>query len=272
MATIREEIPQFLGQPVYSKKTAFHTKAGMDAPLEAVIRDDNGNPINLGNSGPYGQASLKAYFQEGSQPDWFPDSSDVTIIDRDGGRISFSLTDQVKNVPGIYNVLVKIFDKDDKWVDSREYFVYIDPSPDQKQSTEFPPISRVRLALFDTSPIENELLGQKQFNLTDICIAAIEAVDEWNTSPPFTPRLMVTTNSIWDCCNFITGVKLKLYSMLVEHYRKNSLAYQAAGIAINDSKLQEYSVALAEAQRKYLEEVMRLKYHRNMMNTFRIIP
>jgi len=272
MARIQEEIPQFLGQPVYAKKSAFHARAGMDVEFEATIRDENGNPINLGSSGPYGQATLKAYFKEGSSTSWLDGHKDVSILDRPAGKIAFTLHDDVKNVPGVYDVLVKIINSDDKWVDSREYYIYLDPSPDQSKPTEFPPLSRVRTELFDTSYIENELLGQKQFNLTDICTAAVAAVDEWNTSAPFVPTLTVTTSTIWDCCNFIVGVKLKLYSMLVEHYRKNSLVYQAAGIAINDSKLQEYSTALAEAQRKYLEEVFRLKYHKNMRNIFRIIP
>jgi len=129
-------------------------------------------------------------------------------------------------------------------------------------------IPEVRLAMLDVSdqndgaPFSN-LLDDTEFTDLDIVFAQQRVVQLWNETPP--PITFYTTQNFPYRYNWLECTVGHLLLASAQRYRKNRLAYQAGGIAIDDqSKAEEYQTIGQEKIDRFREWMRNEKYRINM--------
>lgn len=258
MARIVEaEIPRLFDNYLLTKKRSFLTQAGLDVSLVAYILDENGEPRVL-DSNDY---DFRARIVEAI--DKKPTNEIKSLSMGSDGKILVNLPSSVTKVPAIYDLSVAAINKNTNQIEYvTDYFIYLEPSiwiDEDKRSKGPPPFQRLKTRLRDSSILENELTQNYQFQLTDICEAAITAIEEYNCTPPRILSLHENTATFGDHDTYMDGIEAFLFRNIIEHYRKNSLQYVAAGLQINDNKLNEYTQAYMEAMKRYSERIIQMK-------------
>ena len=126
-----------------------------------------------------------------------------------------------------------------------------------------PTVDEIRIFIRDSSPDENLLLDNFEFDLADLCQAAVLGVQYWNESqPPLWLRFnTVTYPAKYWWMHAIAGYML----MFAAHrYRRNQLPYQAGGISIDDqNKEQQYLATGSRMVQEYKEWVKQKKVQIN---------
>jgi hypothetical protein len=129
-------------------------------------------------------------------------------------------------------------------------------------------IPEVRLALLDVdnqndgAPFSS-LLDDTEFTDVDIIFAQRRVVQKWNETPP--PVSLYTTNNFPYRYHWLEATTGHLLLMSASRYRRNRLAYQAGGVAIDDqSKADEYERAGQIKLQQFDEWMRNEKYRINM--------
>lgn len=126
---------------------------------------------------------------------------------------------------------------------------------------------RVRLFMRDRSSADNFLLDDLEFDSDMVALAlqqAVEEYNEWNE-----PQTSFTVATFPHRHGLIKGVKAYLYSIVVNNYMRNELAYEAGGVRIADKA--KFSVYQQMADRYYQEWIAwmtRSKRKRNVQRGF----
>jgi hypothetical protein len=102
-----------------------------------------------------------------------------------------------------------------------------------------PTIAEIRLNLRDQPEI-NRLIDEYEFDVADICEAAVKSVMYFNMSQPPIMTQFSTTNFPWRY-QWLDGICAHLYEIASGFYRRNHLKHQTAGLAVDDiNREQEY--------------------------------
>ncbi len=130
-------------------------------------------------------------------------------------------------------------------------------------------IPEVRLALLD---LDNQVGGNHAFsNLLDdveftdleIVFAIRRVVDLWNETPP--PVGTFSSSNFPYRYHWLQGTTAQLLIMGAARYRRNRLAYQAGGVAIDDqSKANEYEQTGQQRMQEFMTWMRNEKYRINM--------
>jgi len=109
-----------------------------------------------------------------------------------------------------------------------------------------PTIEEIRLSLRDNSGADNTLLQDVEFDAAEIAQAVTRSLGYWNESqPPLRPLMTTKTfpfRELW-----LRGIHAYLYEIAASNYRRNNLAYNAAGLAVDDkNKEQSYMAAATQ--------------------------
>jgi len=260
---ITAEIPTLFGNQLLTKRRSFLVSANVSSALSAYLLDENGSALTLSND----EYKFKARFAEAVSKERPTATVEEIEIENDG-RLLIDVPSDISITPAIYDLSVAAVNRDNDQIEYiTDYFIYLEPTIwlDNESSRRKgpPPYTRLKLLLRDSSLFENELTQNYQFILTDICEAAIDAIELFNMLPPAIDTLAKTTATFPIPKLFMSGIETMLFRNILEHYRKNSLQYVSAGLQINDNKLNEYSAAYMEAFKNYQETVMRLKVQAN---------
>ena len=260
---IEPEIPMLFDKPLATKQRAFLVPGGVKAQLEASLLTDQGSIWQIPPT-----ATVKARFVEAVSRD---NPTDVTGL-TPGEKIYIDVPTSVGKTPAIYYLSLAALDSEDDVIHLTDYYVYVEPTIWLESANKgLPTLKYLRQALKDSSIFENELTQNYQFSLTDICYAIISAIEIYNRTPPRLCYLNRNTANFPDRSLLTQGASAQLYGLMIEHYRKNSLAYNASGLQINDNKINEYSVAYKEALAEYRQEVTYRKAQVNINRVPRIL-
>ncbi len=193
-----------------------------------------------------------------------------TIITAAEGIIEVSPPKSVRNNAGIYFLEAAVLDTDGDPVFSNELYLYVERSAFGKRPIGPPQISDIKLNLRDSDVAENELIANYNFGTVEIAHAATQAVQIWNSSPPSVISLRYSTLNFPHRDVWIQGINSILFSMAVEHFRKNMLPYSAGGVNIEDygPKLQAYEAAAARKSQEFRESIITLKAQLNINRGF----
>jgi len=96
-----------------------------------------------------------------------------------------------------------------------------------------PNVEEIRLFIRDNAPEENLLLEDFEFDLADMCEAAVMAVRYWNEAQPPIDLMFNTVTypaKFW----WIHAISGYLFLFAAQRFRRNTLPYQAGGLAVND--------------------------------------
>jgi len=224
---------------------------------------------------------VKVRWREASLIDKNLYQNEAVIFDAEKGIVRVEVPEQIYTKTGIYLVNFGIFepgvdpdtDTDACPVWLYEVYLYVGHSawhnPQQNPQVGPPTIDDVRLGLRDADPLMNELIDNFDFDLTEICFAAVRTVTFWNNQPP--PILGATYSTknfpfreIW-----LAGIHHYLFELAEEHYRRNKLQYSAGGVSLDDkAKARDYNQAWKERFQKFRSLVMHQKASINMSKCF----
>lgn len=263
LLTHRAAVPNnIFGEEVRSRKLAVRTSAGEANSVSVPLYDDNGQLVTDLPEGP-----AKYRIAEAVKKTELLYEAKINGFDTTEGRVIISPPQEIMTIPGIYDVSLGFFDENEKLRYTRNFYIYNEPSTWGSSSTSaLPTIDTIRLNLRDSDVVENELLGDRQFGLEEICAAAIRTIEYWNNVPPITAA--DTRN--FPYANLLqTGIEIHLFEILLEWYRKNRLPYNAGGISVDDmGKLNEYIAAVQSRKQEFIRLVQRTKVSENLRAAF----
>lgn len=186
------------------------------------------------------------------------------------GFVSFQLNALETKHAGVFGCYIERQVPGPHMVDTWPVLVAIEPPVMFMLSGQGPlTIPEVRLALLDldnqvgTNYAFSNLLDNVEFQDLEIVFAMRRIIDLWNETPP--PVLQVTSGNFPYRYHWLEGTCAQLLIMGAARYRRNRLAYQAGGIAIDDqSKAEEYETTGQKKMMEFKEWMKNEKYRINM--------
>lgn len=125
----------------------------------------------------------------------------------------------------------------------------------------------IRIWLRDNDPASNKLLDDYEFTPEELRTAVTLAVDFWNERTPIIDCYEYT-NFPWRF-HLLQGTAANLLFIAANAYRRNRLAYNIPGGAVDDqSKAPEYDAAGDRLWRQYVDWVDRIKRQKNIEQGF----
>ncbi len=195
-----------------------------------------------------------------------------TILDQAEfpGFVSFQLTEVETRACGLFGCYIERQVSGPHMVDTWQVLVAVEPPAMFMLSGQGPlTIPEVRLALLD---MDNQvggnyafanLLDNVEFQDVEIIFAMRRIIDLWNETPP--PVFQATAGSFPYRYHWLEATCGQLLIMGAARYRRNRLAYQAGGIAIDDqSKADEYESTGQNKMKAFMEWMRNEKYRINM--------
>lgn len=266
------------GQPVMGRMRAITINQGQCAKIEWQLHDKDGNPVDLTPAGfsndtppnnPY-TVVMRIKEQIALGEDVGPVSLVADVVDATKGKVEVQLTAGLVKYAGIYYAevaLVTVPPNDTVKpcvIFSNMFSLIIARSTFNTDQVGGPPsIAEIRLHLRDSSPAESFLLDRVMFDDAEIALAITRPIQYWNEIPP--PIGVYTTQSFPFRYHWLEGICANLFFMVAEQYRRNQLAYSAAGINIDDqNKEANYEQAGQQRWQAYREWVRMQKASINL--------
>lgn len=234
-------VSQKYGIPMPTKRRAVFVQQGQNAVIRYQLFDANGTPLNLGTLGlgaPLSALIVPAVLRLREVIGRGAPMYEVTnvTLNTATGETQATLPDAVAQNPGVYAAEFGVLNADAKLVYMNRFYVWVDRGlfgsgtcPDEGP----PQVDEIRLAAADGAPEGNLLLDDYEFDLADFCQATERSVRIWNeVQPPI--DLFYTTLAYPYRDNWMRAIIGHLYVMAAKGYTRNQLAYQAAGITVDD--------------------------------------
>jgi hypothetical protein len=253
-AVLTPAVTTVYGVPAPEKLAAVRLSDGTAPTLEWTMRDLNGAAVDLTSLTVLDQGTatvpLRCRLQEAAGGDTVAEFAATARVP-DQGQVVAVLDSARLGGPGIfYGELAVMLSNDPaerRVVFSNQFLVLIDASLFGAQSVTGPPsLAEIRLHLRDSSPAEQRLIDTVTFDNAEIAACIRRPVDYFNEiNPPILQRF--STQDFPFRYYWLEGIKVSLFRLAAEYYRKNHLQYQAGGVAVDDlNKANDYE-AIANA-------------------------
>jgi hypothetical protein len=116
----------------------------------------------------------------------------------------------------------------------------------------------------DSSPDENFLLQELEFDDSEILHAIVKPVEEWNQTPPQLAGHSYDTHTFPFRHWWLQGIQGWLLHFAAHSYRRNRFPYQAAGVSVDDqAKERPYLEASQLLLAEYRQWLLRKKVELN---------
>lgn len=253
------------GCPLLTKTRIITATKGLCSTIEWQVRDKNGQPMDLGDwicadsdgDSEYDQSEIDSsepYPLCGQVIFRFADAAIPSYIfqaigystDTAQGIVRVQLPADLVAYPGVYLMQVGISEQTSPDVYSLKY---IDKGILSIERSLFgsielgdllgpPTIQEIRIALRD-SGLENSLLGDVEFDDTEILHALARPLRQWNETPP--PIAYYDSRSFPYHEHWLKATMALLMRSAAYWYERNRLATSAGGITVDDrNKMQSY--------------------------------
>ena len=249
----RPSVNHFGGQQVvWLKRHTAVIRRGQRPALQIVLRDANGDPLDLSDCADNGESSsvsgdspvIVGRICEATTSGTSIYSVDGEIVDAATGLVSVTPPVEVSELPGIYiaEVAALLDGNTEQIVTSQQLCLWVEPGlfGNASNISQGPPLwNDLRIALRDFTE-ENELLDSVDFDASEITYALIQPIRDWNEAlPPI--RRKYTTQTFPSRSNWMAAATGYLFRTAAEHYRRNQLPYNAGGTSIDDkNKARDY--------------------------------
>jgi hypothetical protein len=248
------------GCPILTKKRTVLADKGVCATVEWPLRYRNGGAVDLTSCFPntdgeesQSETSVSADLDTASIVVRFAGCDrggsiyevDGTASDPTTGKIRFMPPPEVFNTAGIYQLSIGLKDIAGNVIFQEPGLLSVEPTlfGDVSQRTGPPTVRDLRIHLRD-NPVENELLGDYEFDVSEIMEAVRYPVMQWNETPPPVAR--------FNCANFpftfhwrqaIVG---ELLRTAAHHYMRNEYQASHGGVTGNFKAKHRQYLELAE--------------------------
>lgn len=165
------------------------------------------------------------------------------------GKVSFKLTPKEVNYrPGIHYAQFHCWNTDNQLAHVFKCCLQIQKSLIGSHTNGREPltIAEVRMALYDTSGEQNQLLDDLQFSDIIIANCMKRAIDDWNQMPPTLAvnQTVATFPYRANLCNGAVGYVLR---MAANRYVRNQMRHSNAGLSMDDSDKGQLYLQLAQS-------------------------
>jgi len=287
---ISPPIHDLYGAELWRRKRAVAVRERSIAYLQMALRDTLGNPVDLTKYGfvnndpnsptavPCGSSSssgtpdtngMLTIFRESALVEKYRWTATPTVYDAANGIVKVAIPAGVMNHTGIYLSEFGVIDANENLLWSNECYVYVLHSawhlPGNRVYRGPPAIDDVRLSLRDSDPVENELLTNYDFDLSEIAFAATRAVQFWNDQPPHIATARYSTKNFPFREIWLKGIHLYLFELAEESYRRNFFTVSAGGVVTDDkNRHKEYNQVWQERLSAFREQVLWQKVQINL--------
>ena len=230
-----------------------------------VSSSESSSTLSYGN--------VKVRFREAALVDTTTYEIQAAVLNANEGIIMCRVPSAVINKRGIWFAEAGGLDDEGDLLFSDECYIYVESSSwtnnPSGMSPGPPQIDDIRLSLRDNSPYENELIENFDFDVAEICSAAIRVVHYWNERPPVIAiarysALTFPFREIWT-----QGIRLNLFSLAEEHYRRNHLPYSAGGVSTDDkNRHRDYQAAMQNQWQTFEKLVTHTKVRINAQQAY----
>lgn len=280
------EIGVAYGEQLLAKKRGCRARENTTCYLRMNMRGSDGTPVDLTNYGIAGSTGLEALDESSSSSS--SSSSDLSyghvmvrfreaslvisttyqilaaVLSANDGIIMCRVPSQVLSQPGVWFAEAGAIDTSDNLLFTDECYVYVESSAwtTSPSSTRHGPplIEDIRLAMRDNSPYENELTEEFAYTMAEISQAAVRTINFWNEQPPLISVARYSTISFPFREIWTQGIKLFLFQMAEEHYRRNHFKHSSGGVTTDDkNRHREYNAAWKEQHAQFKQLVMHEK-------------
>jgi len=271
------------GVPVLTRTRAVSVSQGQCANIDWQMLDTQGRPVDLSPCGFGGltpPVAFKVVFRLKEQLELGnarpPIQVDAELFDAETGKVRAQLVQGMTQYPGVYYGEMALIDVANEQagnpcvVFSNTFSVIINRSTfgPQGQQSGPPSIAEIRLHLRDSSPAESYLLEHVMFDDAEIALAITRPVMYWNEIPPPLDAVYNTQNFPFRY-HWLEGICANLFMMVAEQYRRNQLAYSAAGMSVDDqNKEASYERAGQARWQAYREWVRATKASINLESCY----
>lgn len=271
------------GVPVLTRTRAVSVNQGQCANIDWQMLDTQGRPVDLrpcGFGGVEPPVAFKVVFRLKEQLELGnarqPIQVDAELFDAETGKVRVQLSQGMTKYPGIYYGEMALVDTAAETANapcvifSNTFSVIINRSTfgPQGQQSGPPSIAEIRLHLRDSSPAESYLLEHVMFDDAEIALAITRPVMYWNEVPPPLDAVYNTQNFPFRY-HWLEGICANLFFMVAEQYRRNQLAYTAAGMSVDDqNKEASYERAGQARWQAYREWVRATKASINLESCY----
>lgn len=274
-STLKPKQTYVEGCPVLPKLQCHEVQMGQYARLLWTFKNPQGEPINLRDclnacseqsvssqseafdvvGDRVGCVTLRMRELSGMDPYNDPIFTIAAeIVDDVGGVVrSDPLPEALVRAAGIYTEEWGFFASESRMLFSNQCCTFVRrglfgiQGPEANWNAGPPTIEEIRLSMRDNSGEDNFLLNEVEFDAAEIAQAVLRPVMYWNETPP-PLRPMLTTKTFPFREMWLLGTQAYLLETAAHHYRRNQLAYNAGGVAVDDKN----------KERQYLESSNRL--------------
>lgn len=247
---------------------------GQQTVKDVVLRDDQGNPLNLSellspvDSSSSGGAALavKLAVSQCLNASNVEYTLDGEVVSAEDGEVRFAFEPSHTDKPGFFVASMGAFVDD---VLRANQMFYIEVAPTNFVTNTGGPISiaEVRMELMDTCPDANYLLDELEFTDADILHAIRKAVDVFNELPP--PIGGYPYDAFPFRANWMKAAAGFLLQTVSHKYRRNRLQYSAGGVTIADQeKAEEYFSVGKRLEQEYVEWALQRRISMNIRSGF----
>ena len=245
MAKIKPTVTEVDGIASPGRKQAVQVAQGLTAWVEWVIRDENGDPVDLTEYGFAGSSSsasseaggtikLRTIECQSLSSYTRPFEMDGEVVDAAKGVVKAKLTSEAVRLPGVYVMEWAVYGPDGELEVLHEGYMIVNRSLAGGATDKGPPtVAEIRQHLRDSGPEDNYLIDTVEFDLAEIAACLERPVQIWNETMSFVPKRYTTSTfeyrSRWlDAC---VGF---LFILAAHNYDRNLQAYQAGGTSVQD--------------------------------------
>lgn len=264
----RDIVPHlYYGEALNTRRAGIATKQNVVETLRLTMRDPSGNPLDINALETELGKTLepKVAFREATLAELSLVEDTAAFDDKAAGLITFTLPSDIRQNAAIYigeAALSEVGSNSEDVYAVTSFYVYVEPSHWSSNNSTLLYLDDVRLSLRDSSYLENELLGNHEFDIAELSYAIARTVQYWNELPPAV--MMFTTKTFPFRNLWMTGTQLFLFELLEEHYRRNQFPYSAGGMSIDDkNKHTLYRAAWQDRFGRFTAELKHQKYRIN---------
>jgi hypothetical protein len=253
------------GREVPTKMRSVEVSAGQAATIQFVMRNKNGDPVNLSTCIPPGSVELR--LRESLQPNAGSEIITIvgSVVSATEGIVQATLTPEAVEMPGISIGEFGVLNADDELIFSNMLYIVVNRSFWANEVNDYGPLSiaEIRLQLRDSGPEDNIWLDVEEFDLSEIAASIERPIRYWNESaPPL--DIFYSTATFPFRYHWMEGTVACLYRIAATHYRRVHLPYSAGGVSVDDkNKAQEYEVIAERKWKTYTDWVQWKKVQLN---------
>ena len=265
------------GCPIVTKRRHVVVDKGVAACVQWEIRWPDGQVADFSEcfessaseseSSSLVDPTIRVRFGDGCNSVAIPGHVVGEMVDAANGIVSFCLPAEVYNSGGLYQFQIAINDG------TRNFFmdkglISVEPGlfGDITQTTGPPSMQEIRIHMRDTA-IENDLLGDVEFDDAEILFAISRPIQQWNETPP--PIARRTCQNFPFRYHWLNAIVGELMLTALHHYTRNKMKASAGGLTEDDkNKDMEYTRLAQRYQDEWRHFIVTKKVQLNVARGF----